>query len=311
MIHLSQNAARNLEIILPNTNKALALALKNTTPEQLQNLTQTKDLSTLLNSILKQNSTTDEMQNRALLELLKNNPTLKSLSNAVPNIKTLLALVKDDSNFTKLEQTLQSFLTNIKDIDPKELHKKFQSSGVFLENRLTKSPNPKKVLASDLKALLLQTDEQLSNAASTPTTDKILKQIDKLILQIDYHQLLSHLSNGSSLYIPYSWDALQEGNINIKKMKNKNYCCDIHLNLKEYGELDLRLILTNERQLTITMTSQSKELKEIILQNMQILKKQLSNAALVTKDIRFIDKQENFYDDKVLDSLAMGFEVKV
>jgi hypothetical protein len=311
MIHLSSNAAKNLEIILPNTNKALALALKNATHKQLQNLTQTKDLSGILNNILKQSSTTDEMQNRALLELLKNNPTLKSLSNAVPNIKALLTLVKDDKNFSALERTLQNFMTNIKDIDSKELHKKFQSSGLFLENELKKSPNPKEILSSDLKALLLKTEEQLSNAVTTPKADEMLKQIDKLTLQIDYYQLLSHLSNGSSLYIPYSWDALQEGNINIKKMKNKNYCCDIHLNLKEYGELDLRLILTNERQLTITMTSQSKELKEIILQNMQILKKQLSNAALVTKDIRFIDKQENFYDDRVLDSLAMGFEVKV
>ena len=311
MIHLSSNAAKNLDIILPNTNKALALALKNATPEQLQNLTQTKDLSAILNNILKQSSTTNEMQNRALLELLKNNPTLKSLSNAVPNIKALLTLVKDDKNFSALERTLQNFMTNIKDIDSKELHKKFQSSGLFLENELKKSPNPKEILGSDLKALLLKTDEQLSNAATTPKTTEMLKQIDKLTLQIDYYQLLSHLSNGSSLYIPYSWDALKEGNISIKKMQNKNYCCDIHLNLKEYGELDLRLILTDERQLTITMTSQSKELKETILQNMQMLKKQLSNAALVTKDIRFIDKQENFYDDTVLDSLAMGFEVKV
>ncbi len=310
MITLSPNADKSLKLILPNTNKALALALKSATAKELTSLTQTKDLGSILDSLLKQSNGVDTAQNRALLELLKSNPTLKSLSNAVPTLKDLLQLLKADKTQTALEKSLQNFLTNIKDIDSKELHSKLKSSGVFLENELKTSKNPKEILSSDLKALLLKTSDELSNAATTPKSQEILKQIDKVLLQIDYHQLVSHLSNASSLYLPYSWDALQEGDINIKKIKNKSYCCDIHLELKEYATVDLRLVLFEKNQLSINISTQSKELKEKILQNLQILKKQLSNAALITKEIRFIEKKENLYSEHTLENLAMGFEVK-
>jgi len=310
MITLSPNADKSLKLILPNTNKALALALKSATAKELTSLTQTKDLGSILDSLLKQSNGVDTAQNRALLELLKSNPTLKSLSNAVPTLKDLLQLLKADKTQTALEKSLQNFLTNIKDIDSKELHSKLKSSGVFLENELKTSKNPKEILSSDLKALLLKTSDELSNAATTPKSQEILKQIDKVLLQIDYHQLVSHLSNASSLYLPYSWDALQEGDINIKKIKNKSYCCDIHLELKEYATVDLRLVLFEKNQLSINISTQSKELKEKILQNLQILKKQLSNAALITKEIRFTEKKENLYSEHTLENLAMGFEVK-
>lgn len=311
MIHSStQIAEKNLKLLMPSTNKALALALKSASPAQLQTLTQVKDLSTLLSSILKQNSTTNEEQNNILLSLLKNNPTLKSLANATPDIKALLQLLKQNKQAPQLQKTLQNMLTDVKDINPKELHSKLKMTGILLENQLKKNSNPKELLSNDLKALLSKTHDELSNRSNSAKSQEILKHIDKLNLIIDYSQLVSHLSNAASFYLPYSWDVLKEGEINIKQMKNKTSLCDIHLELQEYGAIDLRLALFEKNQLTMNITTESQTLKTLILDNMHILKKQLSNAAIIPKEIRFVEGKKTMYDAMVYDNLAMGFEVK-
>ena len=311
MIKLSPNIDKNLKLLLPTTNKALAFALKDASPTQLQEIGGLKDLNSILETLFKKNSNANETQNRALLELLKNNPTLKSLSNITNNIENLLTLLKKDTKDTQLEKTLQNLLTNIKEIEPKELQSKLKSSGVFLENQIKNSANPKEIFSKDFKALLLQTHDKLSNTTTTPNSQEILKHIDKLTLTIDYHQLISHLSNASSIYIPYSWNALKEGNINIKKAKNKNYLCDIHLELKEHGEVDLRLILFEKNQLNIYITTQSEALKKEILENLQMLKKQFAKVSIITKEIRFMTKKKQCHENFYNDNLAIGFEVKV
>ena len=310
MINVTTQTYKNLKLILPNTNKALALALKNANPAELQSLNQPKDLGTILDSLLKQTLTSNESQNRVLLDLLKNNPTLKSLSNATTTIKNLLQLLQQDKNPTQLEKTLQKFLGNIKDIHPKELQTKLENSGVFLESKIKNMQNPKELFSADLKAVLLKTQDEL-NAVATPKNHEILKQIDKLTLQIDYQQLLSHLSNSSSIYIPYAWDKLKDGNINIKKAKDDRYFCDIHLELQEYGEIDLRLAMFEKNQLSINIATENVSLKNLLLQNIKALKKQLSNAGIISKEIRFLEKKSNLYERDFNDDLEMGFEVKV
>ncbi len=310
MIKLTPNANKNLKLLLPTTNKALAIALKDASPTQLQQLGGVKDLNSILKMLLKESSNANDVQNRTLLELLKNNPTLQSLSKITPNIKNLLALLKQDTKQTELEKALQNLLTNITKIEPKELENKIKNSGVFLENQIKNGANPKELFSQDLRALLLQTHDKLSTTMTTPNSQEILKHIDKLTLTIDYNQLVSHLSNASSVYIPYSWDALEEGNITIKKLQKKNYLCDIHLKLKEHGEVDLRLALVEKNQLSIYITTQSESLKKSILENLQMLKKQLLQASIMTKEIRFRTKQEQFYNTTSNDSLKMGFEVK-
>lgn len=310
MINVTTQTYKNLKLILPNTNKALAIALKSADPVALQNLNQAKDLGTILDSLLKQTLNSNDSQNRVLLDLLKNNPTLKSLSNATTTIKNLLQLLQQDKNPTQLEKTLQKFLGNIKDIHPKELQTKLENSGVFLESKIKNMQNPKELFSADLKAILLKTQDEL-NAVATPKNHEILKQIDKLTLQIDYQQLLSHLSNSSSIYIPYAWDKLKDGNINIKKAKNDKFFCDIHLELQEYGEIDLRLAMFEKNQLSINIATENVSLKNLLLQNIKALKKQLSNAGIISKEIRFLEKKSNLYERDFNDDLEMGFEVKV
>ncbi len=310
MINLSLN--KQLNIVFPNTNKALAEVLKDATPKQLEALTQGKDLNSILESILKQ-STQKPEQNATLLQLLKNNPTLKNLGNITATLKDLTQLLQQDKEPLPLEKTLKNFLGDIKNMSEKELKTKIENSGIFLESKIKNTPQmqQKEMFANDLKAVLLKAHEELSSSAH-PNKQELLKQMDKLSMQIDYYQLASHLSNASSLYIPYSWDALEDGNITLKSAKEDRFFCDIELQLKEYGELKLRLGMFEKNQLNINITTQSEKLKTLMQENMQQLKKQLLDAGVFPRDIRFInDTHVTTPYEENLENLQMGFEVKV
>ena len=313
MINLSANS-KQLDILLPNTNRALAEVLKDATPKQLELLSQNRDLKSILNSLLTQSSQ-NSSNDKALLDLLRNNPTLKALGSATDNIKELLQSVKGQKTSLPIEQTLKNFLTNIKDLSEPILKQKFENSGVFLESKLknASAQNIKEIISNDLKSILLQASDEIANS-SNPNKSDILKQVDKLLLQIDYHQLLSHLSNSSSLYIPFSWEQLQEGHIELKKDKEDRFYCDIDLKLKEYGALNLKLTLYDENQLNIHIYSDSSDLKEMIKENISSLRSSLIESQITPREIRLFDSvkksEPSPYEnsDKPID---LGFEVKV
>jgi len=159
-----------------------------------------------------------------------------------------------------------------------------------------------------MKATLLKAQDDISNS-NIPNKTEILKQVDKLLLQIDYHQLISHLSNATSLYLPYSWDALEDGKLSIKNNKDGRFFTDIELTLKEYGTLKLRLGLFEKNQLNINITTESPQLKEQLKENLPELKKQLFSVGIQPKDIRFLDDKMSGYDT-LNATLNVGFEAK-
>lgn len=44
-----------------------------------------------------------------------------------------------------------------------------------------------------------------------------------MLTQIDYHQLLSHIGNSNSVYVPFLSDMLEDGIINMKKTDEENF----------------------------------------------------------------------------------------
>lgn len=310
MINLSLN--KQLDIILPNTNKALAEVLKGASTEELATLSKGKDLSSILDSLLKQ-SASDPTQDKTLLSLLKNNPTLKELGSVTTTLKDLTQLLQQDKNPLPLEKVLKNFLSDVQNTGEKELKTKLENSGVFLESKIksqTSNSQLKEIFSNDLKAVLLKTQEELSNSTH-PNKQELLKQMDKLSLQIDYYQLSSQLANASSVYLPYSWDALKDGNITLKSAQNEKFFCDIELNLKKEGLLKLRLGLFEKNQLNINITTEDQEFKESLKEHLPDLKKALLQVGITPKEIRFLDEtnSSNAYEKSTQD-LAMGFEVK-
>lgn len=310
MIKLNSNKLQN--IVLPSTNKALAQVLKDILPKESALLSKAKDLSSIINTIFK-DSATNELQNQKLLELLKSNPTFKELGSIKASMKDLLLLLKNEKHNLPIEKHLQSMLGDIKNIDDKTLKTKLENSGVFLESRLknltSQDAKIQELLSNDFKVALLKTKQELQHSALANKT-QLLNIVDKLSLQIDYYQLVSHLSNASALYIPYDFDALEEGSISIKKDKNNACFCDIELTLKEYGELHLRLGLFERQYLNVNITTQNQDLKHLLQSGIQELKKQLSTTGLLIKEIRFIDPNATIYSQDDND-ISLGFEVKI
>jgi len=428
MINLSTN--KKLDIILANTNKALAKVIKDISPDELKKLdviTQNKDLKSIINSMFEQttkNSSTDKV----LLELLKNNPTLKNLSDISTNIKELLNAIKSDKNPLPIEKTLKNFLLDMKDLSEPALKQKLLDSGIFLESKLKNVQNPqlelkntlkellpilknsnifnakallediknllqnqileetsntaltkpqdenlkaleqlskniqnivkklqthlnrsdttknsdpifskeslktieklsafdtpqklstnhniKEIISNDLKAVLLKAGDELSQS-SHPNQNEIIKHIDKLTLAIDYQQLLSHLSNSSAIYLPFSWEELEGGNLNIKKDKNNKFYCDIELKLKEYGELTLKLVLYDKNQLNLHIYSDNTEFKELVKEHIPSLRSALINTQITPREIRLFKKtKDGIASTYNIDNtpIDMGFEVKV
>jgi len=566
MINISD--FKQLGIILPNTNKALAQVLTESTHKELETITQGKDLKTVLGNLLKQSGETPE-SNKELLQLVKNNPTLKNLGDVTTTIKDLLTALKTDKNPLPIEKTLQTFLSDVKDLKNSEIKQKLENSGVFLESKIKNVKNPqlelkntltslaknlqesnsptsrvvaneakvilstevlksvkaplvqagqtstasttsatlsptspsqtaqvpvtpspqkqgsnlenilttkenpkaleqlsskvqtlitklqstlskadaihspvlsqvmeklehklepkvltpenfkftpikesleqvssivsksftmesksllgslekiflalktvdqtattpkvslesfldkkipqqiiqfsediknviqkaepifhkdtqtllnkletlntpqklhpqsnvKELISTDLKAVLLQAGEEIVKA-NHPNQAEVTKQIDKLSLQIDNYQLLSHLSNGTSLYLPFSWDMMEDGNIQMKKSDDDKFYCDIDLKLKEYGELNLKLTLFEENQLNLHIYSSNEEFKEIVKQNIPSLRSALIDTQITPREIRIFEpkaKQQNSPYGAVEDELQIGFEVK-
>ena len=95
-------------------------------------------------------------------------------------------------------------------------------------NFLPKESNP---IQNDMKALLLQVQGELTSKIDS-NSQETLKQIDRLITQIEYHQLQSLVSNSNNVYIPFLWDILDEGSISMKKIDEDKFYCEINLSLK-------------------------------------------------------------------------------
>lgn len=278
-----------LKIILPNTNKALKEVLANIPQEKLQTLSYGKNLNDILQNLLKE-SLQNTSQNKALLQLLQTNPTLKSLTNVQEHIQTLKQLLPQEN---PLQKTLHSLSQNIKEVNEKNLHSKLQEQ----QN-------------DTLKTLLEQTHKDVS-ASTSPNKAEILKHIDKLLLQIDYFQLSSYLANAQTFFIPYSWDLLEDGYLSIKKNKEEQTFCDIELTLKHYQTLKLRVGLFEKNQLYITINAQSNELKTLLKNHIEILKKQLFKVNLIPKNISFVEEQQTPYYASYDKTIGCDFEVSV
>ena len=543
MINISD--FKQLGIILPNTNKALQRVLTEATHKELEAITQGKDLKTVLGNILKQSAATPD-SNKDLLQLVKDNPTLKNLGDVSTSIKDLLNTLKSDKNPLPLQKVLENFLSNIKDVKNSPLKQKLNNSGIFLESKLKDVQNPqlelkntlislvknlqksdlpasrvlsnevkillntevlksvktpnienkisnfdsiktandnpkalsqlsssieklitslkstlskadsihsplltksleqlqhklepkiltsenfklpsikesleqisvqlqksftmeskslmasldkifqvlksiepiptspttskvtlesfleknvpkmitnlgedikallqkadpifhkdttsilnklealntpqklhpqnnvKEIMANDFKAVLLQAGEEVLKS-NHPNQAEISKHIDKLSLQIDNYQLLSHLSNGTSMYLPYSWDMMQEGNIQIKKSDDDKFYCDIYLKLKEYGEVNLKLTLYEKNQLNLHIYSSNKAFKNLIQENISLLRSALIDTQITPREIRVHEPKTNAASSSPYKQVAssgyeseihMGFEVK-
>ncbi len=173
----------------------------------------------------------------------------------------------------------------------------------------------KEQVSTDVKALLLQMGDDVRKA-DLPGNVEISRLIDKLMVQIDYYQLLSHLSSSNYLYIPFEWDLLEQGGMSFKKGDVEGFYCEINLRLRDYGELKLMLNLQEKKRLDITILTEKDRLKEKFKTHNQALRAAITAADLIPGQIRLFDIEhaetpQPYTQQGHRRDIDLGFEVKV
>ena len=316
----------NISIQTPQTQNI------STSLNQLKNILNEASLteSKISNNVVVNTNTKENinLQTKELLTQLKNeivqNPVLQTNKSIMPILENLL---KMDNLFAKNEnltnQLVQNNLSNINsftsnfssNVTPlltslKDTLENLEPNNLNLQNQVTKfiekiediikelsnpttHKNHTQNLDEDMKSILLKMQDEL-NSKTDAKSQELSKQVDKLLTQIDYQQLLSLSSNSNSVYLPFLWDMLEDGNISMKKSDENKFYCQINLTLKDFGKVDLMLALYDKNKLDLTVYAQREHFKTAIRDNMQQLKIALNSVDLIPVNIKLLDlKDEN------------------
>ena len=282
-------------------------AVINTNTKENINL-QTKELLTQIKNEIVQNPVLQT--NKSIMPILEN---LLKMDNLFAKNEGLInqPILSNISTFTSnFSSNITSLLTNLKDtfenLEPNNTHLQNQISKFIekIEDIIKELSNPTthknqaQNLDEDMKSILLKMQDELASKTDVKSQE-LSKQVDKLLTQIDYQQLLSLSSNSNSVYIPFLWDMLEDGNISMKKADEDKFYCQINLTLKDFGKVDLMLALYDKNKLDLTVYAQREHFKTAIRDNMQQLKIALNSVDLIPVNVKLLDlKEENKSEDK-------------
>ena len=258
---------------------------------------QTKDLLLQIKADILQNPT---LQNRNILPMIDNllkMPDLFAKGENLQNLTSTNNLSTFSNNFmSNLSPLLTTLKENLESLNP---------SNSNLQNHLTKlvdkvehliqdlvnNPKGEVKVTEDMKTVLLKMQDELATKTDVKSQD-LAKQVDKLLTQIDYHQLASLTSNANNVYLPFLWEMLEDGNISMKKTEEEKFYCQINLTLKDFGKVDLMLALYDKNKLDLTIYAQREHFKIALRDNMQQLKVALNSVDLIPVNIKLLDLKE-------------------
>ncbi len=271
---------------------------------EVSNKQEIKDftIKTLLDSLFK-DLISGEKSKDMVLKILKDENILQNIKNISLDLKSVINDLKDSKLTLKTTSSLEKLLLDISELDAESLQKQISKSGIFLETKLANSTtDPKKVILDDVKGALLQLKEELGSS-NDPSAKDTLAKVNRVLTNISYYQLASFSLGANILYLPLLWEQLDEGQISIKKLKQKKYFCEINLKLKNIGKIDLLVMLFDDIYLNISFFVQSDKFLEKIRENLQILKEGISSVGLIPSNIYLYD----FMRDKKIKNDARDY----
>ena len=163
-----------------------------------------------------------------------------------------------------------------------------------------------KVLNQDVKSTLLNISEKSQN----PQT---VNAANKMISQIEMHQMVSSLQGGIQTYMPYIWDGVEGGNVAFKQGKKDKFYAQIDLNFKKFGQINVMVGLVDKRYIDLSVATQTNEFKELIISSSSELKQAISKLGLIVSNfniktlpkVKLNDRFKNF------GGLDVGFDKKI
>ena len=260
---------------------------------------------------------------KAILESLKND--LKMLNNIgdeaglVKAFNEMSDVSKEGSLQDKLQSAARRLAHSLSLADPdastaksdlaesKALLKQLKLATNDINNITTKSQSEiSKVLNQDVKSTLLNISEKSQNAQT-------VNAANKMISQIEMHQMVSSLQGGIQTYMPYIWDGVEGGNVAFKQGKKDKFYAQIDLNFKKFGQINVMVGLVDKRYIDLSVATQTNEFKELILSSSSELKQAISKLGLIVSNfniktlpkVKLNDRFKNF------GGLDVGFDKKI
>ena len=271
---------------------------------QIKNLinNQVKELLTQIKQDLTQNQ--NIIQNKNILPLIDkliSLPDLFSKSEAILNSVQNTNISNFSNNFaTNLNPLLTALKESLQAINPKnsEIQNQINSLIKKVENIIQEytnnnldNPKDNQKLDNDFKSILLKMQDEIAQKTDIKSQDS-LKTINNLLTQIDMQQLTSLVSNSNFVYIPFFWEMLEDGTVEIKEKEEDKFFCQIKLTLKDFGKIDLMLSMYDENKLDMTIYAQREHFKVTLRDNLQKLKLALNEANIIPMNVKLLDMKE-------------------
>ena len=218
------------------------------------------------------------------------------LQSAARRLAHSLSLADPDASTAKSELS-----------ESKALLKQLKLATNDINNITTKSGSEiSKVLNQDVKSTLLNISEKSQNAQT-------VNAANKMISQIEMHQMVSSLQGGIQTYMPYIWDGMEGGSVAFKQGKKDKFYAQIDLNFKKFGQINVMVGLVDKRYIDLSVATQTNEFKELIISSSSELKQAISKLGLIVSNfniktlpkVKLNDRFKNF------GGLDVGFDKKI
>ena len=77
--------------------------------------------------------------------------------------------------------------------------------------------------------------------------------------------------------------------VSLKKLKENRFFCEINLKLKEYGKIDLMIMLYEDININISVFAEKKEFVTLVQENLPALKQGINKLGLIPTNIQLFD----------------------
>ena len=163
-----------------------------------------------------------------------------------------------------------------------------------------------KELQSDMKSVLLNLKESTQNQSST---QNIHTAAQRLLTQIEIHQLASFAQNSLQTYLPYHWDELNSSNLSFKRGNKDKFYARIELSFVKFGEIGIVLGLSENKFLDVSIQTGNDGFKEIILSETKSLKRALNELGLVVNNF-FVASKGGKSTYEQFEDIDLGYNIK-
>lgn len=269
-----------------------------------------------------------------------NSTTIAQTAQSTPNLESLISSLNQSQNSTNLSNFIQHINTDANNLNLQDklsmaarklsniinfFDKNSQDAkshlaelkGLIKATNLAKAdianitPNDKNLAAqtlqNDVKATLLTLKEATANQ---PNQAALNQNINRLLTQIEMHQLISYAQNSLQTYLPYSWDALESSSVAFKQGKKKRFYAKIDLNFTHFGNVDIVIALSDNKYIDISIATGTAEFKNLILSASKELKSAITGLGLIVSSFTLAHKPKKAPYHQADRAFDFGFNKK-